>query len=376
MTEPKQPAHGLNKCPRCGASEIRYDITHRALVCEFCRHTWNEDNAEATLGFDSAISELDGEQISSGAHDITGDDDTVTIKCQGCGAEVVMATNRTVEARCHWCRQTLTLNTQVPSGAVPDMLLPFSITHQQAAAAANTFAKKRWFFAKPAFKQQFAPQNILGVYMPYVTLDGNVSAALQGTGEHLVRSWTDNDDNTHYTANAFRVVRTFDYTVDDLYLESSSERAKMGAGNTNNVINAILPFDVKNAVLYNSHYLGEFTSERRDVNVEELRPRAGQLFFTVAREHVGPMVDKYDRGVCWEYEDIKVHGTRWVTTYLPVWMYSYRATNGLVHYIAVNGRTGKTMGSIPVNRPLLAAVSFVIFLVTLVTGIGISGVIE
>jgi len=39
--------------------------------------------------------------------------------------------------------------------------------------------------------------------------------------------------------------------------------------------------------------------------------------------------------------------------YLPVWLYSYfepRRGGGLLHYIAVNGRTGETMGSVPVQQ--------------------------
>lgn len=48
--------------------------------------------------------------------------------------------------------------------------------------------------------------------------------------------------------------------------------------------------------------------------------------------------------------------------YLPVWLYSYyheERGRGMVHYIAVNGRTGETMGSVPVShgRLLLAAIA-------------------
>lgn len=43
--------------------------------------------------------------------------------------------------------------------------------------------------------------------------------------------------------------------------------------------------------------------------------------------------------------------------YLPVWLYSYYHEQGgkaMVHYIAVNGRTGETMGSVPVSHGRLA----------------------
>ncbi|WP_202619860.1 hypothetical protein, partial [Escherichia coli] len=55
-----------------------------------------------------------------------------------------------------------------------------------------------------------------------------------------------------------------------------------------------------------------------------------------------------------EQERIDVHGTRWVAMYLPVWLYSYQepgsGAKGMLHYIAVNGRTGETMGSVPVQQ--------------------------
>jgi hypothetical protein len=46
--------------------------------------------------------------------------------------------------------------------------------------------------------------------------------------------------------------------------------------------------------------------------------------------------------------------------YLPVWLYSYQQPgSGMLHYIAVNGRTGETMGSVPVQhwKLLLAAMT-------------------
>ena len=74
---------------------------------------------------------------------------------------------------------------------------------------------------------------------------------------------------------------------------------------------------------------------------------------SIARAQVHSSVRRYDRGVRWEQEHLDVHGTRWVAMYLPVWLYSYHqpgSDGGMLHYIAVNGRTGKTMGSVPVQQ--------------------------
>ena len=113
---------------------------------------------------------------------------------------------------------------------------------------------------------------------------------------------------------------------------------------------------------WNASYLAGFTSEKRNLDVEKLRPRLEDQLLSIARAQVEASVRRYDRGVRWEQEQLDVHGTRWVSMYLPVWLYSYHqpgANGGMLHYIAVNGRTGETMGSVPVQqwKMLLAALA-------------------
>ena len=151
--------------------------------------------------------------------------------------------------------------------------------------------------------------------------------------------------------------------MDDLALESSAERGKLDTrSNTHNVINTILPFDTKNAVKWNASYLVGYSSEKRDRDVQHLMPRVQEQILALARSRMQPSVQRYDRGVRWERERMDLKGPRWVPMYLPVWLYAYHQPGpggGLLHYIAVNGRTGETMGSVPVQpwKLLLAALS-------------------
>jgi hypothetical protein len=105
-------------------------------------------------------------------------------------------------------------------------------------------------------------------------------------------------------------------------------------------------------VKWNASYLTGFTSEKRDRDVEQLRRAGGPTAVDRPRAG-GEFGRRYDRGVRWEQERIDVHGTRWVSMYLPVWLYSYHqpgSNGGMLHYIAVNGRTGEVMGSVPVQQ--------------------------
>jgi hypothetical protein len=371
-TAAKELKDGLNCCPKCGSTEIRQKPGGDMLICLYCRNEWQAERVEEAFGFGEGLDELTGTIIASGARDIDADAASLmSFKCTGCGAEVTVNTESAMTARCHWCRHVFSVNEQVANGAVPDAVLPFHIKKGDAVARIRQFVGKRQMFALKAFKEQFTPENVIAVYLPYMIVDGRASADVVGQGEILTRTYTvgsGDKKKTYYDADVYEVRRHVDFTVDDLPLESSSERGNLDTrANTNNIINTILPFDTKNAVKWNASYLNGVTSEKRNRDVEHLRPRLEDQLLSIARAQVEDSVNRFDRGVRWEQEGLNVHGTRWVSMYLPVWLYSYHqpgSKGGMLHYIAVNGRTGETMGSVPVQhwKLLLAALAVGTFL--------------
>ena len=240
---------GLNRCPKCGATDIRQKPGSDLLVCLYCRHEWHGQRVEEAFGLGAGLDQLRGTVVASGARDIAADASALmTFKCAGCGAEVTVNTANAMTARCHWCRHILGVNEQIDSGAVPDAVLPFHIKKDDAVARIRQFVNKRQLFALKAFKQEFTPENVVGVYMPYLLVDGNAHADIAGFGEIKTRQYqrgSDNNKTTYYDADVYQVTRSFDFTVDDLTIESSSARANQNTKqNTNNVINTIL---IKNA---------------------------------------------------------------------------------------------------------------------------------
>ncbi|MGB3412353.1 MAG: hypothetical protein WBA45_14290 [Microthrixaceae bacterium] len=357
---------GLSKCPQCGATQIALNIGSGMLRCGYCRNEWSTLNANEVFGLDKGIGELVGVVMGSGSSDVIPSAEVVlTFKCSACGAEVVIDTASSTQARCHWCRNTLSMNQQVPNGAVPDIVLPFSFPKDEAVAQIEKFVRKRKYFAHPDFKRDFNPENVLGVYLPYMVVDINVHANLAGQGEHQTRKYTVNvgDDQTEdrYEADLYDVVRDFNVEINDLAVASSAERLNQGPATTNNVINAIQPFDLENAVVYDSNYLAGFTSERRDSNVDDLTTVATAQWEDIARHSAIDTLEFYDRGVRWDDQQFTAKGQRWISAYLPVWLFSYHETkaNGtsMVHYVAVNGRNGTVMGSVPLDQKKLLITS-------------------
>lgn len=359
-------ADGLTKCPRCGATEISLNVATGALRCAYCRHEWEGASADTLLEINEDIGALRGVVQGSGTSDIVAStQDVMTFKCSACGAEVVVDTASAPQARCHWCRNTLSVNQQVPNGAVPDMVLPFTVTKDQAVENIRAFVSRRMAFAHRGFRTEFTPENVMGVYLPYMVVDINAHVDLRGQGEHQTRSYTvkkGDKQERRYDADVHDVRREFDLHVSDLTVESSQERRDRSAWrDTNNIINSIMPFDVENSVRWDANYLAGFSSERRDSDISDLVPVATSQTDDIALHRANGTVAFYDRGVRWDDKRVELVGQRWMSAYLPVWLYSYRQEkrdgSGLLHYVAVNGRTGETMGSVPLDQKRLVSVS-------------------
>ena len=356
--------NGQNKCPKCGATDISPVASTGHLRCNFCHYDFEPEKFEAMM---EDIAALNGNIIGSGAQDIASDaSDIVTFKCSSCGAEVVVDTASSMQARCHWCRHILSVNEQIPNGSVPDTLLPFKVAKEEAEGIIKGFVNKRKFFANPKFKKEFTTNNVIGVFFPYMLLDVNAHANFSGEGERQTRTYqVQNGDMRHtkYDADVYHVERDFDFTIQGLSIESSSNNLNEVSGKTNNIINAIMPFDTENCVKFNANYLRGFNSEKRDVNIDNLKETAYEQSKDIARYTCNNTLGMYDRGVRWDNENLDIKGQQWTAAYLPVWLYSYLEVKGdkkLLHYVAVNARTKEVMGSVPIHIPMLLLASFIV----------------
>ena len=247
--------NGENRCPKCGASDITYNIKKKILVCNYC---YTEFAPEEIEGLEKEAKNLKEEIRGSGTEDIDEtSEDIITLKCGGCGAEVVINTKEATNARCHWCRSVLSINSQIKNGAIPDLVLPFGLEKNEAETRIKKFVDKRQFFAHPVFKKEFSTNNILGVFFPYILVDANGHGNFKGKGEHLTKKYTiehNDKEETYYDADLYQVERDFDISIDDLSIESSRDKLDKGNKNkTTNVINSIMPFDTENCVKYKAN---------------------------------------------------------------------------------------------------------------------------
>ena len=377
--------HNQYRCPNCSSTEILFDKETKKLKCSYCKTIFEEHKFEDK---EVDISKLEGKNIYKGAKDIK-DDDIITITCNSCGAEVVIDSKSAPYARCHWCHSILSLDNKIENGAIPDVILPFSVEKEEAMKLMSNFITKKSFYAKKDFIDKYKEKNVLGVFLPYMIVDTNAHCIFDGKGEHLVRQYSvtvghDKDGHpereTRYDADLCSVSREFDIEIDDLTIESSSDKIdKYTKDKTNFIINSIMPFDTENCISFKSNYLVGYTSEKRDLNIKDIETKVKTQINDICRLSINKDLKYYDRGIKWDKEEVTELGKKWVSAALPVWIYSYcdkGKKKEVTHYVVVNGRTKELSGSIPLNVKKLFIISGLIELILLAISIILDLIID
>ena len=355
---------GQQFCPNCGATNIHFNKKYGKLYCEFCETIFEGETIE---NLEKNLSNLNGTVIGSGSKKINKDfKDIVTLKCNGCGAKIMLDTKEKTYKRCHWCRGLLSINTRIENGTVPDAILPFKIKKDEADKKIKEYIKKRNFFASRDIKKDISSENIIGVYLPYMIIDAKTYCNFEGVGEHSMRIYHWKDTIAH-EAKRYKVKREFEIQIDDLATEANEQYVDTSDDSrTNNIINSLMPFDTENSVKFSSNYLYGFSSESRNINIDDVKYEVGIKIKDIARKAINKDLNFYDRGVRWEKENAYALGTQWITCYLPIWLYTYKDKNkDETHFVATNGRTGKVSGSIPINTKKLWITTIIIQLISI-----------
>ena len=93
--------NGVHRCPHCGSSDVSLDTKEGKLKCNYCKTLFEAKSDNAFGG----VKGMKGETRGEGAEDIVpGEDIVKTFRCPSCGAEVVINTEESTSASCHWSK--------------------------------------------------------------------------------------------------------------------------------------------------------------------------------------------------------------------------------------------------------------------------------
>ncbi|QQA43663.1 primosomal protein N' (replication factor Y) - superfamily II helicase [Pelagovum pacificum] len=326
-------------CDTCGG-DMRFDPGDNRMICDHCGATQPIEEDGPWAG--GSIRELDFEAALRGQVDAADIEETRTVKCPNCGAEVEFE-EATHATECPFCATPVVTGTGTSRHIKPRGLLPFGLEEEQARDEMTKWLGRLWF--APNGLKQYARKGrkLNGIYVPYWTFDADTTSRYTGQrGEdyYVTRTVTRGGERktirerkTRWYSAAGQVARFFD---DVLVLASRSLPKSYTDG--------LAPWDLSELEPYKPEFLAGFRAEAYQVELDE--------GFAEARDYMDRMIlrdVKYDIGGDRQrVHDIStdVRDVTFKHILLPVWMAAYRY-NGKSYRFVVNGRTGKVQGERP-----------------------------
>ncbi len=329
------------KCPNCGGA-ITFESEKQEFKCESCDSVFTKEQlAEYDEILRNSGQPEDTKPVEEfGWEDKEGGetlDNVNTYICQFCGAEIVTDLT-TAASECPYCNNPIIIAPQLTGGLRPDVIIPFKIQKEQAEEALRQFYKGKLFLPKE-FKDANRIKEIKGVYVPFWLFDCTVGANITYDATR-VKHWR--DSNYEYTkTDRYRVWRSGQLSFEKIPADGSS---KMDDA----YMDAIEPFNYADIVDFDAAYLSGYMADRYDVTIEQNAPRINGRIENTTVDTFRQTVTGYTT-VSVNSKNIGVRDGRAKYALMPVWMLSTKYKDKMYTF-AMNGQTGKLVGSLPVDK--------------------------
>ncbi len=290
------------RCPHCGAP-ARYDIVGGRYLCEYCGSQAGIGDVQAhRLGFRS----LQQERIRKSA----GKYRLEEAHCTGCGASLVFGEGEAV-TNCAFCGRALVRKEYVTSEEMPELIIPFRITAEEAKACLREWCAKN---AKKAEARHLGDQidGLCGFYLPYELVRGPVSCQVSRM-----------DAGRNYHCGGF---------VDNIFVNCSRQLDNL-------LLDAMEPFELEELREFDFAFTAGQRIKVKDVDGKELEKRVAE---EVSNDYA-PVVKK-----TLETDAVSVSTDPSGVLRMPVLLPVYYLSAGDT-VAAVNGQTGKV--SVRAEKP-------------------------
>lgn len=257
------------KCPNCGG-DLTFDPASGKYKCEYCLSSFTQEEAEKANP--KAAEALNGEDDAAGAQEAsdaqkessteeTEQGEAVVYTCPNCGAEIV--TDATTAATyCFYCHNPVVLSGRLSGEYMPDFVLPFKISKEQAIEKFLSFARKKRFIPKDFFEKNQV-QKMTGVYFPYWIYGGDFETDYMARGRK-VRVWQTGDVEYKETS-IYDVRREGEVRVDGLSRNALNKADR-------DLIECVQPYRLEEMQPFSMGYLSGFQAEKRDIEQAQIAP--------------------------------------------------------------------------------------------------------
>lgn len=326
------------KCPACGGG-MSFDSALQKVKCPYCDTEYEME----------ALKELDDTADAEEREDLPWEDPTGTqwqdgeeaglrrYICRSCGGEIITEST-TAATSCPYCDNPVVMAEHLSGSLRPDCLIPFKLDKKAAEEALLKHLSGKPLLPK-VFKDENHIREVKGIYVPFWLYDADVDADFRYRTTR-VRHWS--DSNYTYTETShFSVRRAGTLAFNAVPVDGS---AKMEDA----LMESIEPYDLSEAVDFQTAYLAGFYADKYDVSAEDSAARANERIRQSTRDSFAQTVHGY-ASVVPQGSNIRLNSSRIRYALMPVWVLNtnYRGTNYL---FAMNGQTGKFVGDLPVDK--------------------------
>lgn len=321
------------KCRQCGGA-MRFDPKKGKLVCDYCGtvidvNSSAQDTQTELGGFD--FNALNDQATVADAADLP------VYNCESCGAEVI-APPEQAALTCPYCANNIVLTDKVSGKLRPDGVIPFRLTAKELPDAMQRYYKNKALLPKNFFSESRMGR-ITGVYVPFWVFSGRLSGTLDYRATRVSKHRSGDyevTDTDHY-----RLTRDVSMSFEDMPVDASAKIR-------NDLMDPLEPFDMSEVKPFDMSYLAGFTADRFDEAKSDIASRAENRMRTtaeaVADSQAGRGYSTANRCGGSLRADIKAK-------YLLLPVYLFHISHGGKDYdFAVNGQTGKVVGTLPIDK--------------------------
>ena len=326
------------KCPCCDGA-IEFDSASQNMKCPYCG---TEFEVETLKAYDEAMKNQPEDNMQwnaqAGNEWREGETDGLRIyTCNTCGGEIV-GDETTGATECPFCGNPVVMTGQFSGALKPDLVIPFKLDKKAAKEALKNHYKGKLLLPK-VFKDENRINEIKGIYVPFWLFGADANGFIRYRATK-VRSWS--DSNYHYTETRhYSVIRSGEIGFDNVPVDGSTKME-------NNLMESIEPYDLSDAVDFQTAYLSGFFADKYDVDAENSVGRANERIRRSTEEAFASTVIGYTTVTPVSTNISLSNGSAKYALY-PVWLLSTK-WNGQNYTFAMNGQTGKFVGDLPMDK--------------------------
>ena len=375
------------KCPSCGGVLV-FDSGLQKMKCPYCDTVIDvadlkdvdkelgrkkqEASGGAGQGASAENSESDSkaggtEQKNAGSKwSASGrewqEDETTGMRvyvCKSCGGEIIGDENMAATS-CPYCGNPVVMMGQFTGDLKPDLVIPFKLDKEAAKAAYLSHIKGKVLLPK-LFRIKNHIDEIKGVYVPFWIYDAQAEgqASFEATN---IRSWQDSK-NRYTETRYYSVEREGRLSFEGVPADGSSKMP-------DDLMESIEPFDLSQAVDFQTAYLSGYLADRYDVTAEENSDRVTERMKRSMVDQLQSTVTGYN-SVQYKQGSVRLKNATYKYALYPVWILNTTYLGGK-YLFAMNAQTGKMVGNLPIDKKKLWLFRAIIFVVLGLIGFFVS----